>query len=45
LQHNLFAIINHLDVLGEAGLTARTKRGRTASVDLVAEPMEGAMAW
>jgi DNA-binding transcriptional ArsR family regulator len=39
------AVMKHLDVLGEAGLIARSKRGRIVSVRLVPEPMEEAMDW
>ncbi|HYS63996.1 MAG TPA: metalloregulator ArsR/SmtB family transcription factor [Paraburkholderia sp.] len=45
LPLKLPAVMKHLDVLSEAGLVARTKNGRTVSVDLVAGPMEEAMAW
>ncbi|MBN3806419.1 helix-turn-helix transcriptional regulator [Paraburkholderia sp. Ac-20336] len=45
LPLKLPAVMKHLDVLGEAGLISRTKRGRTVSVELVAGPMEEAMAW
>ena len=39
------AVMKHLDVLGEAGLVTRSKRGRTVAVRLAPEPMEEAMAW
>ncbi|MBN3851079.1 helix-turn-helix transcriptional regulator [Paraburkholderia sp. Ac-20342] len=45
LPLKLPAVMKHLDVLDEAGLISRTKRGRTVSVELVAGPMEEAMAW
>lgn len=45
LPLKLPAVMKHLDVLSDAGLVARTKRGRTVSVELVAAPMEEAMAW
>jgi DNA-binding transcriptional ArsR family regulator len=45
LPLKLPAVMKHLDVLSDAGLVLRTKRGRTVSVDLVAGPMEEAMAW
>ncbi|MFM0115374.1 ArsR/SmtB family transcription factor [Paraburkholderia nemoris] len=45
LPLKLPAVMKHLDVLSDAGLVARTKNGRTVSVDLVAGPMEEAMAW
>ncbi|MCC8395219.1 metalloregulator ArsR/SmtB family transcription factor [Paraburkholderia sp. MMS20-SJTR3] len=45
LPLKLPAVMKHLDVLSEAGLIARTKRGRTVSVELVAAPMAEAMAW
>jgi DNA-binding transcriptional ArsR family regulator len=38
-------IMKHLDVLEDAGLVARHKTGRTVAVNLVADPMAGAMAW
>lgn len=37
--------MNHLDVLGHAGLITRTKTGRTVAVRLTAGPMEEAMQW
>ena len=45
LPLKLPAVMKHLDVLSDAGLVSRTKNGRTVSVDLVAGPMEEAMAW
>jgi len=45
LPVKLPAVMKHLDVLSDAGLIARTKSGRTVSVELVAGPMEEAMAW
>ncbi|KXU83726.1 ArsR family transcriptional regulator [Paraburkholderia monticola] len=45
LPLKLPAVMKHLDVLSDAGLIARTKSGRTVSVELVAAPMEEAMAW
>jgi DNA-binding transcriptional ArsR family regulator len=45
LPLKLPAVMKHLDVLSDAGLVSRTKSGRTVSVDLVAGPMEEAMAW
>ncbi len=41
----LNAVMKHLDVLSDAGLIARTKTGRTVSVELTPKPMEDAMAW
>jgi len=41
----LNAVMKHLDVLSDAGLIARTKTGRTVSVELTPQPMEDAMAW
>jgi len=38
-------VMKHLDVLSDAGLIARTKRGRTVTVRLQPDPMEEAMAW
>jgi hypothetical protein len=37
--------MKHLDVLSDAGLVARSKSGRTVSVELTPQPMEAAMAW
>ena len=45
LPLKLPAVMKHLDVLDDAGLIARTKSGRTVSVELVAGPMEEALAW
>jgi DNA-binding transcriptional ArsR family regulator len=42
---SLPAIMKHLDVLGEAGLIARSKTGRTVQCRLTAGPMEQAMQW
>lgn len=39
------AVMKHLDVLGDAGLITRTKKGRTVAVGLAAGPMEEAMHW
>ena len=39
------AVMKHLDVLGTAGLITRSKKGRTVSVRLAAEPMAEAMNW
>jgi len=39
------AIMKHLDVLGDAGLIARRKSGRTVSVTLTPGPMKEAVAW
>jgi DNA-binding transcriptional ArsR family regulator len=41
----LNAVMKHLDVLSDAGLIARTKTGRTVSVELTPQPMADAMAW
>src|SRR5690242_15415915 len=41
----LNAVMKHLDVLSDAGLVARSKSGRTVSVELTPQPMEAAMAW
>jgi DNA-binding transcriptional ArsR family regulator len=41
----LNAVMKHLDVLSDAGLVARSKVGRTVSVELTPQPMEDAMAW
>ena len=42
---SLPAVMKHLDVLGDAGLVARTKSGRIVSCQLKAAPMEEAMHW
>jgi DNA-binding transcriptional ArsR family regulator len=42
---SLPAVMKHLDVLGEAGLIARRKSGRTVACRLTAAPMEEAMQW
>jgi DNA-binding transcriptional ArsR family regulator len=42
---SLPAIIKHLDVLSEAGLIRRSKKGRVVSCELTAAPMEDAMLW
>jgi DNA-binding transcriptional ArsR family regulator len=39
------AVMKHLDVLGTAGLITRSKKGRTVTVRLAAEPMQEAMDW
>jgi DNA-binding transcriptional ArsR family regulator len=39
------AVMKHLDVLGDAGLVMRRKRGRTVSVELMPKPMREAMGW
>jgi len=39
------AVMKHLDVLGEAGLIARSKSGRTVAVRLTPAPMRAAMEW
>src|SRR5260221_649889 len=39
------AVMKHLDVLDDAGLTTRSKAGRTVTVRLSPAPMRGAMAW
>jgi DNA-binding transcriptional ArsR family regulator len=38
-------VMKHLDVLGDAGLITRTKRGRTVEVRLSAKPLRGASEW
>ena len=38
-------MMKHLDVLSDAGLITRTKKGRTMTVNLSAAPMREAMAW
>lgn len=39
------AVMKHLDVLSDAGLIKRSKRGRTVSVRLSAAPLRGATEW
>jgi DNA-binding transcriptional ArsR family regulator len=39
------AVMKHLDVLGNAGLITRAKRGRTVEVRLSAAPLRGATEW
>ena len=39
------AVMKHLDVLSDAGLIKRTKRGRTVSVRLSPAPLRGATEW
>ncbi len=39
------AVMKHLDVLSDAGLITRAKKGRTVAVGLAAGPMEEAMNW
>jgi DNA-binding transcriptional ArsR family regulator len=45
LSLKLPGLTKHLDVLSDAGLITRTKRGRTVAVHLSAGPMREAMAW
>ena len=42
---SLPAVIKHLDVLTDAGLVTRTRRGRAVTCRLAPEPMDEAMAW
>jgi DNA-binding transcriptional ArsR family regulator len=42
---SLPAIMKHLDVLSDAGLIARSKRGRTVTCQLTAAAMKSAMDW
>src|ERR1700722_2298156 len=39
------AVMKHLDVLTEAGLIKRLKRGRTVDVRLRPKPLKDAVAW
>ena len=39
------AVMKHLDVLIEAGLIKRSKRGRTVDVRLMPKPLKDAVAW
>jgi DNA-binding transcriptional ArsR family regulator len=45
LSLKLPGMMNHLDVLSDAGLITRVKTGRTVSVNLSVEPMREAMEW
>jgi len=45
LPISLPAVMKHLDVLAQAGLIERAKKGRTVSVRLNPAPMEDAMKW
>ncbi len=45
LSMKLPAMMKHLDVLSDAGLITRSKRGRVVSVALAPEPMAEAMRW
>ena len=38
-------VLKHLDVLGEAGLVRRVKRGRTVTVTLTPDPLKAAADW
>ena len=42
---SLAAVSKHLDVLEEAGLLRRTKRGRVRQCELATAPMREASAW
>ena len=39
------AVMKHLDVLSEAGLISRSKKGRTVTVEISADPLKEAMDW
>jgi DNA-binding transcriptional ArsR family regulator len=39
------AVMKHLDVLGDAGLITRSKRGRTVDVRLAPDPLREAADW
>jgi DNA-binding transcriptional ArsR family regulator len=39
------AVMKHLDVLGQAGLITRSKRGRTVDVRLAPQPLREAVSW
>ena len=39
------AVMKHLDVLDDAGLITRSKRGRTVTVRLSPQPMRAALEW
>ncbi|HWA30627.1 MAG TPA: metalloregulator ArsR/SmtB family transcription factor [Rhizomicrobium sp.] len=45
LSMKLPAMMKHLDVLADAGLIARSKSGRTVSVEITPKPMNEAMHW
>jgi DNA-binding transcriptional ArsR family regulator len=42
---SLPAVMKHIDVLSDAGLVTRSKRGRIVSCQLAPSPMEAAMSW
>jgi DNA-binding transcriptional ArsR family regulator len=42
---SLPAVMKHLDVLSDAGLIRREKKGRTVTCRLEAQPMADAMEW
>lgn len=45
LAVKLPGIMKHLDVLENAGLVSRSKRGRVVTVSLTPDPMRDAMTW
>jgi DNA-binding transcriptional ArsR family regulator len=45
LPITMAAVLKHLQVLSDAGLVERTKKGRTVSCALKAAPMKQAAAW
>ena len=44
-QDDVLLFMKHLDVLDDAGLIVRSKKGRTVTVHLRAEPIKEAMEW
>ena len=44
-NYDVTAIIKHLDVLADARLIRRSKKGRVVTCELTAAPMEDAMLW
>lgn len=45
LPIKLPTVLKHLDVLSQAGLVRREKRGRTVSVQLIPDPLKAATDW
>jgi DNA-binding transcriptional ArsR family regulator len=45
LPIKLPTVLKHLNVLADAGLVRREKRGRTVCVSLTAEPLQAAAEW
>ena len=45
LAIKLPAVLKHLEVLSDAGLISRVKRGRTVEIGLIAKPIAEAASW